>query len=171
MQVVFYFGVLYMDENRFQMCLGKNCEFLVGMDIVVFCSGQFCKQLCLLMIEVLNVINLLLFQQDFLYSIIGGDCLNWIIFLVDNFLGFFCILISENEFFSGFFNCLVSFFCFFEDVEVELFYVICNLVIFMQVLMVVYKGDDFGVFMGYSDLMVLCWFSYFECVIEDCLNM
>ncbi|WP_370227200.1 hypothetical protein [Cognatishimia sp.] len=170
MQVALHFGAPYTDENRLQMCLGKNRELLAGMDTIVPRPAQFRKQLRPLMSEVLNASNPLPLQQDFMQSITGGTRPNRVIFSADNFLGFPRTSISENEFFPGPFNRLVSFLRLFEDAEVEFFYAIRNPATFMQALMVAHNGDDFSALTGHSDPMALRWSSYFERVIEDCPN-
>lgn len=170
MQVALHFGAPYTDENRLQMCLGKNRELLAEVGTVVPRPAQFRKQLRPLMSEVLNASNPLPLQQDFLHGITGGTPPGRIIFSADNFLGFPRNSVNQNEFFPGPFNRLISFLRLFEDAEVELFYAIRNPATFVQSLMVAHKGENIETLIGHSDPMALRWSGFFERVIEDCPN-
>lgn len=170
MQVALHFGAPYTDENRLQLCLGKNREMLAELGTAIPRPAQFRKQLRPLMSEVLNSANPLPLQNDFLHGITGGTRPSRIIFSADNFLGFPRNSINQNEFFPGPFNRLVSFLRLFEDAEVELFYAIRNPATFMQNLMVAHKGEDIGGITGHSEPMALRWSEFFERVLEDCPN-
>ena len=98
MQVALHFGAPYTDENRLQLCLGKNREMLAELGTAIPRPAQFRKQLRPLMSEVLNSANPLPLQNDFLHGITGGTRPSRIIFSADNFLGFPRNSINQNEF-------------------------------------------------------------------------
>ena len=168
MQVALHFGAPYTDENKLQLCLGKNRNILADHGVLIPRPAQFRKQLRPLMSDVMNAADTSGLRRDFLNALVGDQMPDRLVLSIDTFLGFPRNSVRDNAFFPGPFNRLVSFLRLFEQDEVALFYGIRNPATFVQHLMTAHKGEDIGQLTGHSDPYALRWSEFFERVIEEC---
>lgn len=168
MQVVLHFGAPYTDENRLQMCLGKNRDVLAHQGILIPRPSQFRKTLRPVLTRAQDAVDLAGLRDEFLQDITQGREAERIVFSTDTFLGIPRLAIADNQFFPGPFRRIYSFLRLFEESEVELFYAIRNPATFLQCLLKDYPDLGADSLLGHSDPYSLRWSEFFARILQEC---
>jgi hypothetical protein len=167
MQVALHFGAPYSDENRLQLCLGKNRARLGEVGTFVPRPSSYRKALRPVLNKLRENPQDEAVKEAFLHDVLGDERPDRIVFSNDTFLGIPRLAVAEDQFFPGPFNRLHSFMYLFEGAQVELFYGIRNPATFLQCLMRDYDGDDFSALLGHSDPMNLVWSDFLRRIKDD----
>ncbi len=171
MQVALHFGAPYTDENRLQLCLGKNRDLLAEHGTIIPRPSSYRKNLR----PVLNRFkdgtgddNL---RMEFVQEMIGDQDADRIVISYDMFIGVPRLSIAEDQFFPGPFNRLDAFMRLFDGADVQLFYGLRNPATFVQQLISAHPGEDVQTLLGQSDPMLLRWSDFVHRIREDFPNL
>ncbi|GAA6207054.1 hypothetical protein NBRC116601_03470 [Cognatishimia sp. WU-CL00825] len=167
MQVALHFGAPYTDENRLQLCLGKNRDQLAERGIVIPRPSSYRKSLRPVLNRFKDGTGDDDLRLEFLQSVVGDQKAERIVFSNDTFLGVPRMSVAEDLFFPGPFNRLESFFRLFDGAEIELFYAIRNPATFLQGLIQAHPGEDLDTLLGHSDPVNLRWSHFMERIQQD----
>ncbi|MFY0597555.1 MAG: hypothetical protein JXQ85_14080 [Cognatishimia sp.] len=157
MQVALHFGAPFTDENRIQLCLGKNRDRLSESGTVIPRPSSYRKNLRSILKRFKDGTGDDALRAEFLQTVAGTLTPNRLIFSTDAFLGVPRMSVREDQFYPGHTFRLDSFLQLFDGAEVELFFAICNPVTYLHSLMRAYPGEDVASLIEYSDPMLLRW--------------
>lgn len=167
MQVALHFGAPYTDENRLQLCLGKNREALAEEGTIIPRPSSYRKQIKQVTNRFKDGTGDDALRMQFLQDVVGGQEADRVVFSTDTFLGVPRLAIGGDTFFPGQFNRIAAFMNLFDGAEIELFYAICNPANFISSLLAGHKGDDVETLLNHSDPMSLRWSEFVERLQEN----
>lgn len=162
MQVALHFGAPFTDENRIQLCLGKNREQLAEHGIILPRPSSYRKNLRSVLRRFKEGTGDDTLRAEFLTQVAGPETPNRLIFSTDAFLGVPRMSVREDQFYPGHPIRLDSFLQLFDGAQVELFFAICNPVTYLQSLMKAHPGEDVQALIEYSDPTMLRWSSFIQ---------
>ncbi len=171
MQVALHFGAPYTDENRLQLCLGKNREALAEQGTIIPRPSSYRKQIKQVTNRFKDGTGDDALRMQFWDEVVGDQHAERVVFSTDTFLGVPRLAIGGDTFFPGQFNRLSAFLNMFDGAEVELFYAICNPANFVSSLLTGHKGEDVDTLLNHSDPMTLRWSEFFERLQENFPNV
>ncbi|MGH1444735.1 MAG: hypothetical protein ACRBBO_01685 [Cognatishimia sp.] len=167
MQVVLHFGAPYTDENRLQLCLGKNREALAEAGTVIPRPSAYRRRMKPVINRFKEGTGDDELRMEFFDEVVGDREADRVVFSMDNFLGVPRLAVSNESFFPGHFNRIGAFLHLFDGADVELYYAICNPANFVQGLMKGHQGEDINALLSHSDPMNLRWSEFMERLCEN----
>ncbi|UZD91686.1 hypothetical protein [Cognatishimia activa] len=166
MQVALHFGAPYTDENRLQLCLGKNREKLAEVGTFIPRPSSYRKNLRPVLHKFRGGLGDDALREEFITSVAGDTQPDRVVFSTDNFLGVPRMSVREDQFYPGYPNRLDSFLQLFDGADVELYFATCNPATYLQSMIKAHPGEDPQSLIEYSDPMQLRW-SQFIARIRD----
>jgi hypothetical protein len=157
MQVALHFGAPYTDENRLQLCLGKNRDRLAEVGTVIPRPSSYRKNLRPVLHRFREGTGDDALREEFISGVVGDEIPERVVFSTDAFLGVPRISVREDQFYPGYPNRMDSFLQLFDGAEVELFFALCNPATYLQSLSKAYPGENPAALIEYSDPMQLRW--------------
>ena len=168
MQVALHFGAPYTDENRLQLCLGKNREKLAEVGTIIPRPSSYRRSLRPILARANDVADTTDLRAEFLQDIVGDQDAQRLVFTNDTFLGIPRLSVAKDQFFPGPFNRLAGFLRLFEGHDVEVFYAIRNPATFLQNLVRDHPGEDIDTLIGHSAPHLLRWSDFLHRIRLDC---
>jgi len=157
MQVALHFGAPYTDENRLQLCLGKNRERLAEAGTVIPRPSSYRKSLRPVLHRFREGTGDDALREQFITDVAGSDLPERVVFSTDNFLGVPRMSVRDDQFYPGYPNRIESFLRLFDGAQVELFFAVCNPATYLQGLLKAHPGENASNLIEYSDPMNLRW--------------
>lgn len=157
MQVALHFGAPYTDENRLQLCLGKNRERLAEVGTVIPRPSSYRKNLRPVLHRFREGTGDDALREEFIHAVAGDSHPDRLVFSTDTFLGVPRMTVREDQFYPGYPNRLDSFLQLFDGAEVELYFATCNPATYLQSLAKAHPGEDPDTLIDFSDPMNLRW--------------
>lgn len=167
MQVALHFGAPYTDENRLQLCLGKNREALAAQGTIIPRPSSYRKQIKQVTNRFKDGTGDDALRMQFLQDVTGGQEADRIVFSTDTFLGVPRLAIGNDTFYPGQFNRIAAFLNLFDGADIELYFGISNPANFISSLLLGHKGDDVETLLNHSDPMNLRWSEFVERLQEN----
>lgn len=166
MQVALHFGAPYTDENRIQLCLGKNRERLAEVGTVIPRPSSYRKSLRPVLHRFREGTGDDTLREQFISDVAGDTIPDRVVFSIDTFLGVPRMSVREDKFYPGYPNRLDSFLQLFDGAEVELYFATCNPATFLQSLIKAHPGELPDNLISFSDPMQLRWSQFLSRIRE-----
>ncbi|CUJ12821.1 hypothetical protein [Cognatishimia activa] len=157
MQVALHCGAPYTDENRLQLCLGKNRERLAEVGTFVSRPSSYRKNLRPVLQRFKEGTGDDALREEFLTAVCGDVTPNRVVFSTDTFFGVPRASVRDDQFYPGYPFRMDHFLKLFDGAEVELFFAICNPATYLQSLAKGHPGEDPIAVIEESDPMQLRW--------------
>ncbi len=157
MQVALHFGAPYTDENRLQLCLGKNRERLAELGTVIPRPSSYRKTLRPVLHRFREGTGDDALREEFITQVAGPVLPERVVFSTDTFLGVPRMSVREDQFYAGHPNRLDSFLQLFDGAQVELFFAVCNPATYLHCLNKAHPGEDVQTLIEATDPMQLRW--------------
>ncbi|SHH54996.1 hypothetical protein [Cognatishimia maritima] len=157
MQVALHFGAPYTDENRLQLCLGKNRERLQEVGTCIPRPASFRKSLRPVLHQFRKGTGDDALREEFITDVVGDTLPDRLVFSLDTFFGVPRLSVREDQFFPGYPDRMDSFLQLFDGADVELYFAICNPATYLQSLCKDHPGETLESLTEHSDPMRLRW--------------
>lgn len=157
MQVALHFGAPYTDENRLQLCLGKNRDRLAEVGTVIPRPSSYRKALRPVLHRFREGTGDDALREEFLADVAGDTYPDRLVFSTDTFLSVPRMSVREDQFYPGYPIRIDSFARLFDGAQIELFFAVCNPATYLQSLIKAHPGHDVDTLIDYSDPMQLRW--------------